>query len=208
MNSANTNTRATNYSVNIRRFRERKNIFTDTCKKSGILETKPELDEALYIAFDKVVQPELCNIHFTDHLDFQAKRGVDYVRYILNFDPKTRKYKHNFVDVITASGYKYKIIKSQFFLDKNIRDVFFTHIANYYEKCYHQIAFEIDEVRKGVWKCAVVVFNPNPNAIKEAAIQAAAEIAEAEAIDQAEQVEAIEQAKIITKEEAELKNEN
>jgi hypothetical protein len=146
------------YSVEI--VRMKKNMFTDACFNSGILEEKPELDYALYIAYLQV-KSELCNNNVLTHLEKQEERGFDHVRYVLNFDPKTKGYKSNIVEVETPSGYHYKIVKSQFFTDKNIRDIFYEKISFWYSQKYQlEVKFKAVQINPKIWNCSVKVLNP------------------------------------------------
>jgi hypothetical protein len=138
----------------------KKNMFTDACSSSGILKEKPELDYALFKAYEQIKQ-ELCNNNIYDHLNKQAKRGYDFVRYVLNFDPNTKKYSSNVVEITTPSGYRYKIVKTQFFVDKNIRNIFYEKIADWYKLKYDlAVEFKSKQITSKTWNCAVYVQNP------------------------------------------------
>jgi hypothetical protein len=79
----------------------------------------------------------------------------------LNFDPKTKKYKSNIVEVTTPGGYHYKIVKTQFFTDKNIRDIFYQKIADWYKLKFDlTVEFSAKQINPRTWNCAVYVQNP------------------------------------------------
>jgi hypothetical protein len=148
----------THFVVNIQRLN--KNMFSDACCTSGILEKKPELDYALFKAYE-VVKRELCNNNILDHLDFQAKRGYNFVRYVLNFDTKTKKYLSNVVTITTPGAFEYKIVKTQFFLDKTIRSIFFEKIAYWYKAKFDlNVEFKATQIKNNIWNCSVCIQNP------------------------------------------------
>jgi hypothetical protein len=138
----------------------KKNMFTDACFEAGLLKEKPEIDFALFKAYEEV-KKDLCNNNIYEHLDKQEERGFSFVRYVLNFDPKTKKYKSNIVEVTTPGGYHYKIVKTQFFTNKNIRDIFYQKIADWYKLKFDlTVKFSAKQINPRTWNCAVYVQNP------------------------------------------------
>lgn len=139
--------------VEIRKMK--KNMFTDACFDSGILKEKPELDYALYIAYLEV-KNELCKNNIEYHL-----KDKPFQTYVLNYDPKTRSYKSNIVEVETPRGYHYKIVKNQFFTDKNIRDIFYQKISYWYlQKFQLDVKFKAVQINPRTWNCSVKIINP------------------------------------------------